>query len=199
MANDTRPVGLIPITQPYGNMRVNYYIANTAVNIFIGQLVALNNSGQVQIVPVGANQPAIGVAVGFLDTTLSGPPSGVTVLTQGGYLPSSTDAYVAVTNDPQQMYLIEEDTGSTALTTAAIGAAGDFIYIAQTGSTVTGLSNTVLDRSTVAADTAGLLQLLQVQNIINQDGTVNVPGDYCKWVVRIANHQLNGTKLSLAV
>ena len=59
------------------------------------------------------------------------------------------------------------------------------------------MSNTVIQNSSVAAGTGPLLQLVDIYNIINNDGTVNAPGASCKWVVRIANHQFNGTKLSV--
>lgn len=200
MANDTRIWGLYPIDQPMGNMRVTYYIANTALALYRYQPVVLNNSGQVETVAVGANNPLLGTIVGFLDSKLSSLPSSLTSLTQGAYLPASTDAYVAVTDDPNQRYLLEEDTGGSALATTNIGNVADFTYIdTGTGNTTTGFSYAVLDRSTAATGTAGALQILAVQDIINQDGTQNAPGNFCKWVVRIANHQLNNTKLSVAV
>lgn len=199
MANDARAIGLIPIRQPYGSMRVGYYRANTGQNIFRGQVVALNNSGQVQVADVVANTPALGVVVGFLDATQSGLPSDMTSLNQGAFLESNNDAFVAVTDDPQQLYLVQEETGGSALTVADVGAGFLLTYETTTGNTTTGYTTLGLDRSTITTGTDGLVQAIAIQNIINQDGTTNAPGDYCKWVVRIANHQLNGTKLSVLV
>lgn len=200
MANDSHPNGLFPINSPYGNIRLTLYPANTALALYRYQPVALNNSGQVATVAVGANNPLLGSIVGFMDTTQAGLPSGMTSLSQAAYLPANTDAYVAVADDPNQMFLIEEDTGGSALTSTNVGNVGDFTYIdAGTGNATTGLSYAVLDRSTVSTGTGGALQLLYPLNIINQDGTTNSPGNYCAWVTRIANHQLNGTKLSVSV
>ena len=200
MANDTRPSGLIPITSPYGIVRLTLYRANTALALYRFQPVVLNNSGQVETVAVGANNPILGSIIGFTDVNQAGLPSGLTSLSQAAFLPASTDAFVAVADDPNQQFLIEEDTGGSVLATTNIGNVGDFTYIdAGTGNSITGASYAVLDRSTVATGTGGALQLIGVQNITNQDGTTNAPGNYCQWIVRIANHQLNGTKLGVSV
>ena len=95
-------------------------------------------------------------------------------------------------------YLMEEITGGAALSALSLGQVVNWTYIATTGNTTTGYANTVIQNSSVISGTGPLLQLMNVYNIINQDGTVNVPGASAKWVVRIANHQFNGTKLSLA-
>jgi hypothetical protein len=200
MANDSSIRGLFPITGPTGNIQVTYYRANTALAIYRYQPVALNNSGQVAQVAVGQNLPLLGSVVGFLDLNHAGLPSGITSLSAGAYLPASTDAWVGVTDSPAQRYLIEEDTGGSALTTSEIGNTADFTYIdAGTGNTTTGYSYAVLDRSTAAAGTGGALQILYPQDKVNQDGTLNSPGNYCEWVVRIANHQLGNTKVGVSV
>ena len=121
----------------------------------------------------------------------------MTSLSQGAYIPRNTDARVGVIIDPQQLYLMEEITGGTAMSANSIGYLVNFTYTATTGNTVTGYVNTVLQNSTIAVGTGPLLQLMGLQDIINQDGTQNASGASAKWVVRIANHQFNGTKLSV--
>lgn len=200
MANDQGAhYGAFPIYSPQSPPVVLFYKANTAVNIFRGQYVQINNSGQCAIIAPGDNVAAAGVAWEFLDTNLAGLPSAMTILpnTAGPFLPSGNDANVGVIIDPQQLYLMEEITGGTAITANSVGKLVNFTYIATTGSTVTGFANTVIQNSSLGTGTGPLLQLMNLYNIINQDGTVNAAGNACKWVVRIANHQFNGTKVSV--
>lgn len=200
MANDQGArYGAFPIFANDSPPKLLYYKANTAQAIFRGQFVAVNNSGQVQVIAPGDNIASCGIAWEFLDPNQAGLPSGMTTTSVAANLPASTDAVVGVTFDPQQLYLMEEITGGTALSAISLGQLVNWTYIGTaTGNTTTGYVNTVIQNSSVSSGTGPLLQLMNIYNIINQDGTVNAPGASCKWVVRIANHQFNGTKLSVA-
>lgn len=198
MANDQgKNYGAFPITSPDSPPKLIYYRANTAVNIFRGQFVAVNNSGQVQIIAPSDNVASCGVAWTFLDTNRAGLPSAMTTTSAGPYLPSGTDGYVGVIYDPQQFYVMEEITGGTAITALSVGLLANFTYIATTGNTTTGFANTVIQNSSVAAGTGPLLQLVGFYDITNNDGTANGAGASAKWVVRIVNHQFGQTKLSV--
>jgi hypothetical protein len=200
MANDQGiRYGAFPIYSPQSPPIVLYYRCETGATLdwFRGQFVQINSRGNAMIIAPTDNISSCGVAWEFLDTNLAGLPSGMTTLTQGAYLPRATDGYVGVIIDPQQLYLMEEITGGTAMSANSIGYLVNFTYTATTGNTVTGYANTVLQNSTISAGTGPLLQLMNVYNITNQDGTTNAPGASCKWVVRIANHQFNGTKVSV--
>lgn len=189
--------GAFPVTQPGMPPKLMYLRANTAQAIYRGQFVAVNNSGQIAVVAPGDNVAAIGVAWQFLDSDQAGLPSGMTSLSQGAFLPSATNAVVAYTYDPQQLYLMEEITGGTAITALSVGLLANWTYTATTGNTTTGFATTVIQNSSVAAGTGPLLQLLGFDNVTNQDGTSNGAGASAKWIVRIANHQFNGTKLGV--
>lgn len=197
MANDTNVRGLYPISGPTGNIKIGYYKANTALAIYRGHPVALNNSGQVAVVVTNSTVSVLGAAVGFLDTNLAGLPSGITGLDKAAYLPAGVDAYVAVTDDPQQLYLVEEDTAGSALTAAKIGQCVGITYQTNSGNATTGYSGMVIDRALVTSGTDGILQLVGVYPKINQDGTANAAGDSCQWVVRIAYHQLGTIRLAV--
>lgn len=200
MANDQgKNYGATPIFQPQSPPVILYYRAETGATLdyFRGQFMTINSRGNVQPIAPSDNIGSCGVAWTFLDTTLSSIPSGMASLTQGGYLPRATDGYVGVIVDPAQLYLMEEITGGTAMSANSIGYLVNFTYTATTGNTTTGFANTVLQNSTIAAGTGPLLQLMNVYNITNNDGTTNAPGASCKWVVRIADHQFNGTRLSV--
>ena len=201
MANDQgKSYGAFPIMNPQSPPVILYYKAETGATLdyFRGQFVSVNSRGNVQPTAPSDNAASCGVAWLFEDTTLAGLPSGMTSLTQGGYLPRATDAYVGVIIDPAQLYLMEEITGGTAISANSIGYLVNFTYNATTGNTTTGFVNSVIQNSSIATGTGPLLQLMNVYNITNNDGTTNAPGSSCKWVVRIANHQFNGTKLSVA-
>lgn len=200
MANDQGILyGARALTAPDGPPRVFYWRANTAQAIYRGQFLAVNNSGQAAVIAPGDNIASRGIAWEFLDIRRSGPPTAMNSFTQGAYLPASTDAYVGITYDPMQLYVMEEITGGTALAQSSIGQLVNWTYIGtSTGNTYTGIATTVIQNSSVSSGTGPLLELMGLYDITNQDGTQNSFGASCKWVVRIANHQNNGTKLSVA-
>lgn len=84
----------------------------------------------------------------------------------GQYRAASTNRYVHVCDDPNAIYEIQEDAVGGSVTAALIGALSNADTIYAAGSTVTGLSGTMLDSSTAAA-TAFQLKILGVR----QDGT----------------------------
>lgn len=200
MANDQGArYGAFPIYNPQSPPVVLYYRAETGATLdyFRGMFLAINSRGNVQPVAPSDNLGSCGIAWEFLDSSLAGLPSGMTSLSQGAYLPRATDGKVGVIIDPQQLYLMEEITGGTAMSANSIGYLVNFTYTSSTGNTITGYANTVLQNSTIAVGTGPLLQLMNVYDIINQDGTQNVPGASCKWVVRIADHQFGPTRLAV--
>ena len=197
MANDERSLpGLRPLGWPGSRIQINYYRANTGQNLFLYQPVALNNSGQVQAQAViGDMSGIIGSIVGFVDSTKGGLPTDMTDLSQGAYLESlvagNAGAFVAVADDPDQLFVMEADTGGTIIGSInSTGYTATYTFLATTGSTVTGISNAMLDQSTVALDTGGILTLVKPYDVINSDGTTNdLSLNFSKWVVRANSHQ----------
>ena len=197
MANDdwiAARGGLLPLQFPFGNYRKNYYRVTTgaaAHNVFIGMPVDLAATGYVDVYTIGSNNLSIGPVVGFADTNRAALPSAMHSLSQGAYLPGNTDAYVLVADDPNQLFVLQEDTGGTALTAAAGGLSAWVAYRSTSGNTTTGYATVEIDRSvTASSGTDGLVQLIgPLDGPINSDGTLNAPGNYCKWVVRIFNHR----------
>ena len=193
MANDqSSHLGMRPVKMPHGNFQIGYYRANTAANLFLYQPVALNNSGQVQIAAIAALSPILGTIVGFVDAAKASIPTNMDSLGDAPYLPSLTgNAWVAVADDPHQLFIMEEDTGGTLIGSAnSSGQTVRFTYIATTGDTVTGVGNALIDRSTIAATTGEILTLVGPADNMNQDGTVNdLTLAYAKWYIRINSHQ----------
>jgi len=187
MANTSRIVGLKPINQPYGNIRVNWYEASTGVALYKYHPVDLDSNGRVVLATPGTTQRIVGTIVGFADGA-HGPiddlypyvPTNPVAQNSGGIV------YVAVADDRQQMFLIEEDTGGSALDAQAVNAGCTWTYIATTGNTSTGVANVVLDRSAVGTGTDMTLRIVR-----KQDLTDNAYGNYAKWIVQIYLHRLD--------
>lgn len=208
MANDPGVRGLYPILNQNGAPpQIFFYRAHTANAIYRGQPMFINNSGMAQIVSADTSantNVSNGVAWEFLDANRAALPASMMVLPNsvagtniGPFLPASTDAFVGITYDPLQLYLVEEDTAGTALNVNSAGQAVAWTYQATTGNNLTGYANITLLRATVLSTTGQLLQLVGAHDMINQDGTQNGPGNFGKWVVRIQRHQYGNSVVSI--
>lgn len=204
MANDQgMGLGLFPINAPYGIVKIGYYRADTAKALYRFQPVQVDGVGKVIPAKIGDLEPIMGSVVGFLDAPgavtgntgnqgKAGLPSGLTSLSQGAYLPAGKEAWVAISDDPDQEYMIEADTGGGTYPdyASSFGKTANFVYEATTGSTTTGICNARLDISDIAADTGGQLFILRPADNINTDGTVNaMSAPYTKWIVKITKPQ----------
>lgn len=191
MANRANPCGLRPINMPYGNIRCNWYQAATGTAIYMYQPVDLDANGRVTIAAANSFATVVGSAMGFADDAFSPLPNNYS-----GYLPANPTlpytansaglVYVLVADDPNQLFVMMEDTGGTALANTDLNAGAALIYHGNTGNTVSGICNAVIDRSTVGTGTD-----LTVQLVRKWDKADNELGNYCKWVVRIVRHRYN--------
>ena len=203
MANDDNiraRGGLLPVGFPNGSFRKTYYRLTTsaAASVFIGQPMSADANGRVTPLALASSgSVCIGPVVGFLDTSYAALPNAMESLTVGAYLPSNTDAYVAICDDPNQDFVVQEDTGGSALTESNIFNNAAMIYRTSSGDTTTGYSTAELDRSSAGTGTGGFLQLKAVLPQMNSDGTQNAVGNYCKWVVRITAHQFGSATNAL--
>ena len=204
MANDNSPRGLIPVNLGQGANAVGYYRVSTdgSTDMYHGCLVTQLASGFVVVASPTLMVPILGVAVGFAGTQKRGLATSDPFLDVSDLIPPTPssdtgDRYVLVAHDPHQLFLIQEDTGGTALTIADAGAWCDAIYrgataISVTGDTDNGWANLELDRSGVVTTTAAPLRILQLADTVNTDGTNNAAGNYGKWIVQIGHHQRAG-------
>ena len=195
MANDdsiNARGGLLPVQYPYGNYRRTLYRLTTSATaeVFIGQPMDLDAAGRVVPAGVADNSPILGPALGFVDTNKAGLPSAMTDLNEAGNLPANTDAFVVVADDPNQLFMIQEDTGGSALAETNIGNTLNTVPRTSSGSTVTGYSTFEADRSTVAADTGGQLKVVGLVDVMNSDGTANEFGNFGKLLVKVNHHRL---------
>jgi len=115
MANDDQAAalgGLRPVNQPYGTIKRSYYRIATGSanqNLFIGQPMDLDTNGEAVVATHGTagDSVLIGPIIGFSRDSRGqmGLPDGMSLITQGAYLPSYTKAYVCIADDPNQEFI----------------------------------------------------------------------------------------------
>lgn len=184
MANADTPFGLKPVRDlsgaPYnGAFTAFSTAAGDATAIFIGDPVKLSGTSQdidgvtyADVDQAATGDVMVGVVVGVKPVTADSLK----------YRAASTQRIVYVATDPNLVYEIQEVSGGTALTTAAIGLNADFVV--GSGSTTTGYSGVELNNATEA--TTNTLDL-QIVGLVNRAD--NAVGEHAKWLVRINRHQ----------
>ena len=183
MANVNNPRGLFPITQPGGNIKVNLYKAVTDDAIYRYDPVVLASAGKVGIAPKGDNAYVLGVVIGFTDNERAGLGAD---LEKTPYLPKDKEGYYCIVcDDPEQLYLIQSDTGGGNLSLTNVGNSCGYDWLqAASGNTTTGISKLELDTSDAAADTAGSLRIVDFWDAVD-----NTTGSWCKVVVKLNRAQ----------
>jgi hypothetical protein len=184
MANADRAAGFLPVRYitgaPYNGAADVYSTATgDATAIFLGDPVKLSGTSTTinGVVYADVDQAAtgdviIGVVVGVL------PVTNDSLI----YRAASTARRLLVATDPSLLYEIQEVSGGTALTAAAIGLNADFVV--GTGSTITGFSGVELNNVGEAVTNTLDLQILGLVSRAD-----NVVGEHAKWLVRINRHQ----------
>lgn len=197
MANADTSFGLRPVSYLSGgaysgHVRPYFKAAGYATAMFVGDPIVFVNTGNTTPVTdlVGGEFP-IGTLQSVEQGAAGGPFGGVVVgfgadpdNLNRSYSPASTEAIVWVADDPNLVFEIQEASGGTALTAAAVGLNASVVV--GSGSTTYGTSGVELDNSTEATTATLELKLL---GIVNRDD--NEIGEHCKWLVKINNHQLN--------
>jgi hypothetical protein len=186
MANSDNAFGLRPAklgsSTPYCARIGTYFIPSSdSTAVYVGDPVKLAGGADtdgIATVTLGSSTNAfVGVVVGVLPATADS-----TV-----YRAASSARYVFVADDPNQGFEIQEVSGGTALTAAAVGLNANFTSAG--GSTTSGLSTIELNNATEATTATLDFQLLGLA--IRPD---NVFGEHAKWLVRLNNHQfVDGT------
>jgi hypothetical protein len=192
MANVDRPQGLRPIGKLGGspsNGAANMYLlpSSDSTIVGVGDLVKLAGSAgsagtvvngiDVEGMPTIARSAAgdlhVGVVIGFLPNQDN--------LTQK-HRAASTNRIALVDDDPNTLFEIQEVSGGTALTAAAVGLNANIATVAD-ASTTTGMSVTELDNATEA--TTADLDLKIIGMVKRPDNNI---GEHCKWIVQINTH-----------
>lgn len=156
-----------------------YYVpATDGTAIYLGGLVKLAGSADADGVPsvtgnVAAGNAVVGVVVGVEADTHDSTT----------YRAASTERYVLVADDPNELFEIQEDSVGAALAATDVGLNASLIGLTG-GSTVNGRSTMELDSSTAA--TTATLDLSIHRMALRADNEI---GTNAKWLVRLNNHQ----------
>ena len=186
MANIDAAFGLRPIAKvgsaPGGTTgTTKYSIAdNQGTAIFTGDPVKYKNDGTVEVATAG--DASCGVFMGCFYTvpTTSKP-------TFRNHFPASLspgDAIAFVADDPDQLYIAQQDSDGSNLVAADLNLNADLVFGA--GSTSTGMSGVEIDSSTKNTTAALQVRLIDFYDTQSNDATAN----NSILVIKINNHQL---------
>lgn len=165
MANTDNPRGLTPYSPTGETVRCRKYKGSTTTDIFRGDVLACNASGVVHaIVTTTGSAAIVGVAANHIDASAS---------------TSSQDVYVY--DDPNQLFLIQDDGASATPAQTSVGST--FVLIVTTGDTVTGQSKMELDASSTGVTST---DPVQVQGFIT--GPTLAIGKYATHIVALNRH-----------
>lgn len=184
MANTDTPFGLKPVRylsgQPYsGSVNIYSTVTGDGTAIYVGDPVIISGTASTidGVIYQDVDQAATGdVIVGVVVAVL--PESRDSLV----YRAASTARLLAVCDDPNVLFEIQEVSGGTALTANDIGLNANFVVAA--GSTVTGRSGVELNNATEA--NTNTLDL-HIWGFVNRPD--NAIGEHAKWLVRINRHQ----------
>lgn len=189
MANADKPNGLRPFRYlsgaPYNGAVTKYvFPAADGTATFVGDLVKLSGTGDTAtglrtIAQAAASDACVGVLVGLeVDPANLNTPQ---------YRVASTRRIAYVVDDPNVLFVAQEDGDTDALD--LVDAGQNVNFIVGTGSTVTGLSAMEIDSNTDA--TTANLPLKLIEPVQTPDNELVSAGQVgTRWVVKINNHQL---------
>jgi hypothetical protein len=186
MANIDAAFGLRPIAKvgsaPGGTTgTTKYSIAdNQGTAIFTGDPVKYKNDGTVEVATAGDASCGVFMGCFYTDPTTSKP-------TFRNHFPASLspgDAIAFVADDPDQLFIAQQDSDGSNLVAADLNLNADLVFGA--GSTSTGMSGVEIDSSTKNTTAALQVRLIDFYDVPSNDATAN----NSVIVVKINNHQL---------
>ena len=187
MANADAAFGLRPVRYrsgaPYNGAANRYFVpATDGTAIYVGGLVKLAGAADANgIATVTGNVATSEVVVGVV--------VGVEPVTQDSttYRVASTARYVFVADDPDLVFIVQEDSVGGALAGTAVGGTADLIGFTA-GSISSGRSTIEIDSSTATTgagdEDVQILGLWQAPD--------NEIGTHAVWEVRLLNHMFAG-------
>jgi len=186
MANIDAAFGLRPIAKvgsaPGGTTgTTKYSIAdNQSTAIFTGDPVKYKSDGTVEVATAGDASCGVFMGCFYTDPTTSKP-------TYKNYFPASLspgDAIAFVADDPDQLFIAQQDSDSSNIVAADLNLNADLVF--GSGSTTTGISGVEIDSSSKNTTAALQVRLVDFYDIPSNDATAN----NSVLVVKINNHQL---------
>lgn len=194
MANVNRVNGFQPAKTitgaPWNGQATKYVVAAADTTaLFVGDLVKLSGAtgtgdylGIRGVTQAAASDAVVGVVVGFdiVPDSLNTPQ----------YRAASTQRGVMVVDDPNVLFVAQEDGVTTPIAMADVGLNVNFIVAA--GSTVTGASGMQIDSNTTT--TTATMTLKLIEPLLTASNELTTSGQsYTRWIVKINNHQLGAS------
>lgn len=180
MANADQPRGLIPVASLTGTALATgiYFIpATDSTAMSVGDPVKYAGSADADGVPTvtvaTAGDACCGVIVGFTPDK---------DYEDNTYRVASTARYAIVADDPNELFVVQEDSDGGALAATNVGQNATLIFGGT--NTTTGASGVEIDSSTAA--TTATLQVKLIRLDRRPDNEIGTNAD---WVVKINNHQ----------
>lgn len=192
MANRNAPFGLSPLGylngSPWNGQAQMYCIPSSdSTNAYaIGDPVVLAGSADANGIPTitlataGYGNAITGVIVGAGGLVYGGPGANPTNLnTTVVPVTKAQNYYVLVADDPNILFLAQEDSVGNNLAATDVGSNIDLVSGSNSGF----LSGWMIDSSTANTGATRQLQLVRLHQVKD-----NAIGQYARWVVRINNH-----------
>ncbi len=195
MANINNPFGLVPVNDTNGKpwsgaVRYYYHAADNSQAVYIGDLVTI--TGATTMVMIGGVLMSIpNVTQSATGDVFQGVCTGTIALTRDTpiYGAASTGVILAVCDDPDTLFLVQDISTGTALTPNDIGL--NINVTVNQGSTVTGVSGMVLNNASEAGtntlDLKIVGQYLTPDNELGADASTGAASG--RWLVRINRHR----------
>lgn len=191
MPNTNAPFGLRPVSDlagnPYsGSVRLYSVPASDATAFGIGDLVTAVGTGQIieGVAYTDVTRSATGDV--FQGVVISVIPETQDSLT---YRAASTRRIVAVCDDPNALFMIQQVSGGTPLNINAVGLNANIVVGAV--STITGYSGTALDNTTEATTNTLDVKIVGVVNAPDNDfgADASTGADASRFLVRLNRHR----------
>lgn len=189
MANADTPSGLRPVRYQggacyTGAANMYHVTATDATAIYLGGLVKLSGSADADGVPgvtsvSTTGDATVGVVVGVDPDKGAGASGRDSTL----YRAASTERYLYVADDPNLIFAVQDDAGST-FTAGNVGNTADLTAFTS-GSTTTGLSSIEISATTATASGDGTEDVFIVGLERKPDNSI---GANANWLVRLNNH-----------
>lgn len=196
--NANTPRGFVPYAYtwgaPYNGAFRTYYVPSSyGTALYVGDPVDIKSSysdaiGTPGILRASSGSPVVGVVIGVVN----GGPTGAQVPVLQNtpvYHPASTAQYIAVADDPNLLFWIQDDASTQNTYAPNVWSGLNANYAAGSGgSTVTGYSSFQLQASSVAATNTLDLKIISALNEPdNVVGTAANTNMNAKWLVKLNN------------
>ncbi len=208
MANTDTPWGVQPLfmTEARKTAMLLPITINYGTSLFIHDPVTGVTAGTIERAPETGAILTLGVILGIYQQQT---PYSLAIerLLPVQYYPASTATkqyFALVACDPSLFFVMQEDGVTTPLSAAMRFSNCDFIFT-HAGNSTTGISGCEIDSNTMAVTATLAVRIIrpwleyydlggQSYNAI----TATAGASWCKWVVKINNHQLGDNTLGLA-